>query len=111
MPPLSCPEAPAEGPANLAWGSGNSASERRPSASRISTPASSRLSVYNVKIVTTSSRRSAVDQERVGAERPNLPQFPGGAVSENENENATEDAIVEETLVEEVSIDGMCGVY
>jgi mycofactocin precursor len=32
-------------------------------------------------------------------------------VSENENENATEDAIVEETLVEEVSIDGMCGVY
>jgi mycofactocin precursor len=50
-------------------------------------------------------------QERVGAERPNLPQFPGGAVSENENENATEDAIVEETLVEEVSIDGMCGVY
>lgn len=32
-------------------------------------------------------------------------------MSENENENATEDAIVEETLVEEVSIDGMCGVY
>jgi mycofactocin precursor len=31
--------------------------------------------------------------------------------NENENENATEDAIVEETLVEEVSIDGMCGVY
>ena len=32
-------------------------------------------------------------------------------MSENENENATEDAIVEEALVEEVSIDGMCGVY
>ena len=32
-------------------------------------------------------------------------------MSENDNENATEDAIVEETLVEEVSIDGMCGVY
>ena len=26
-------------------------------------------------------------------------------------ENATEEPVVEETLVEEVSIDGMCGVY
>jgi mycofactocin precursor len=26
-------------------------------------------------------------------------------------ENNVEDAVVEETLVEEVSIDGMCGVY
>jgi mycofactocin precursor len=28
-----------------------------------------------------------------------------------ENTEAVEDAVVEETLVEEVSIDGMCGVY
>ncbi|MBD0323344.1 MAG: mycofactocin precursor [Aldersonia sp.] len=27
------------------------------------------------------------------------------------DENQTADALVEETLVEEVSIDGMCGVY
>ncbi|MFP5069542.1 mycofactocin precursor MftA [Pseudonocardia nantongensis] len=27
------------------------------------------------------------------------------------SENVNEDALVEETLVEEVSIDGMCGVY
>ncbi|MBC3195027.1 mycofactocin precursor [Pseudonocardia sp. C8] len=27
------------------------------------------------------------------------------------SEHQTEDALVEETLVEEVSIDGMCGVY
>ena len=28
-----------------------------------------------------------------------------------EEQNVDEDAVVEETLVEEVSIDGMCGVY
>jgi len=27
------------------------------------------------------------------------------------NEHETEEPVVEETLVEEVSIDGMCGVY
>lgn len=29
----------------------------------------------------------------------------------SDTENATEEPVVEETLVEEVSIDGMCGVY
>ena len=29
----------------------------------------------------------------------------------NETQPAPEEAVVEETLVEEVSIDGMCGVY
>lgn len=28
-----------------------------------------------------------------------------------QHENTTEEPVVEETLVEEVSIDGMCGVY
>jgi mycofactocin precursor len=28
-----------------------------------------------------------------------------------ENQSASEEPVVEETLVEEVSIDGMCGVY
>ena len=28
-----------------------------------------------------------------------------------ENQSAPEEPVVEETLVEEVSIDGMCGVY
>jgi mycofactocin precursor len=33
-------------------------------------------------------------------------------VPEQQNEAVeTDDAVVEETLVEEVSIDGMCGVY
>jgi mycofactocin precursor len=31
--------------------------------------------------------------------------------TESEIPAVTEDALVEETLVEEVSIDGMCGVY
>ena len=31
--------------------------------------------------------------------------------TENEIPAAAEEALVEETLVEEVSIDGMCGVY
>ena len=31
--------------------------------------------------------------------------------TENETPGAAEEALVEETLVEEVSIDGMCGVY
>jgi mycofactocin precursor len=30
---------------------------------------------------------------------------------DNENQTATETELVTETLVEEVSIDGMCGVY
>jgi mycofactocin precursor len=39
----------------------------------------------------------------------------GGPVPEQQSEavqsSSDEDAVVEETLVEEVSIDGMCGVY
>ena len=33
------------------------------------------------------------------------------AMAPIEHSETTEDAIAEETLVEEVSIDGMCGVY
>jgi mycofactocin precursor peptide MftA len=36
-------------------------------------------------------------------------QVPVG--TENETPAVAEEALIEETLVEEVSIDGMCGVY
>ena len=32
-------------------------------------------------------------------------------VEQNSSDERIEDGVVEETLVEEVSIDGMCGVY
>jgi len=38
------------------------------------------------------------------------PATPGGPVPQDSSE-PVEGAVVEETLVEEVSIDGMCGVY
>jgi len=37
-----------------------------------------------------------------------IPSTKGNAM---DNENQTETELVTETLVEEVSIDGMCGVY
>ena len=39
------------------------------------------------------------------------PQDPKGEKIPMEHENETETELVTETLVEEVSIDGMCGVY
>jgi mycofactocin precursor len=45
--------------------------------------------------------------------RPTTDPSRGGPVEQTETpqNSGTEDGVVEETLVEEVSIDGMCGVY
>lgn len=34
-----------------------------------------------------------------------------GCMDQNQGDNHTDEALIAETLVEEVSIDGMCGVY
>jgi mycofactocin precursor len=45
--------------------------------------------------------------------RPTTDSHPGGPVPEEQDVETLDiqDGVVEETLVEEVSIDGMCGVY
>jgi mycofactocin precursor len=40
-----------------------------------------------------------------------MPETTQDELQAPETLGATEDALVEESLVEEVSIDGMCGVY
>ena len=40
-----------------------------------------------------------------------MPETPAQTESPAEPTAATEEVLVEESLVEEVSIDGMCGVY
>jgi mycofactocin precursor len=42
---------------------------------------------------------------------PKIISAEGVRMSENETTAGTEEVLTEELLVEEVSIDGMCGVY